>query len=42
MTGFDTIVSLKKSIWGQKKSIWGRTNVNIEARVRVIGLKNSK
>jgi hypothetical protein len=35
MSGFDTIVSLKKSIWGQKKSISGRTNVDIEARVRV-------
>ena len=34
MTGFDTIVSLKKSIWGV-------TNVDIEARVRVLGLKNS-
>ena len=33
MTGFETIVSLKKSIWGV-------TNVDIEARVRVLGLKN--
>ena len=40
MTGFDTIVSLKKSIWWQNKSIWGVTNVDIEARVRVHGLKN--
>jgi hypothetical protein len=31
-TGFDRIISLKKSIWG---SIWGGTNVDIEARVRV-------
>ena len=29
MTGFDRIISLKKSIWG---SIWGGTNVDIEAR----------
>ena len=39
MTGFDTIVNLKKSIWGQKKSIWGVTNVDIEA-LRGLGLKN--
>ena len=32
MTGFDTIVIFKKSIWG---SIWGVTNVDIEDRVRV-------
>ena len=32
ITGFDTIVIFKKSIWG---SIWGVTNVDIEARVRV-------
>jgi hypothetical protein len=35
MSGFDTIASLKKSIWGQKKSISGQTNVDIEAQVRV-------
>jgi hypothetical protein len=41
MTQFDTIVnSLKKSIVVKKKSIWGRTNVDIEARVWVLGLKN--
>ena len=35
MTGFDTIVSLKNQFGGKKKYISGRTNVDIEARVRV-------
>ena len=40
MTGFDAIVSFKNPFGGKKKSIWGGTNVDIEARVRVLGLKN--
>jgi hypothetical protein len=35
MSGFDKIVSLKNLFGGKKKSISGRTNVDIEARVRV-------
>ena len=38
MTGFDRIVSLKKIFWVKR----GRTNVDVEARVRVLGLKNCR